>query len=103
KVGESVVETFEIAGRRGDATWTTVKLDPPRRWVIVSANPGGGSARIVYTLSATSAGTLWERDMTYRGRDLLFGLLNLLQIRGVMQSDSAKALANVKRDVEAAQ
>ena len=101
KVGESVVETFEIAGRRDDATWTTTELDPPRRWVIVSGAPGGSYARVVYTLSATDGGTVWERDLTYRGPNLLFGLLNLVQIHAVMESDSAKALANVKRQIEA--
>lgn len=100
-VGESVVETFEIAGRHGDATWTTVELDPPRRWVIASGAPGASYAHIVYTLSAKDGGTVWERDMTYRGSNLLFGILNMLRIRAVMESDSAKAQANVKRDVEA--
>lgn len=102
KVGENVIETFEIAGRRDDATWTTVELDPPRRWVIYSGTPGGASARIFYSLSARNGSTLWERDIDYRGPNLLFGLLNVLQIRAVMESDSAKALANAKRDVEAA-
>lgn len=102
KVGENVIETFEIAGRRDDATWTTVELDSPHRWVIYSSASGGGSARIVYTISAKGGGTLWERDITYRGSNLLFGLLNLLQIRAVMESDSAKALANVKRELEGA-
>ena len=101
KVGESVVETFEIAGRHDDATWTTVELDSPRRWVIYSGAPGGRSARIVYTMNASNGRTLWERDIDYRGPNLLFGLLNVLQIRAVMESDSARALANVKRNLEA--
>lgn len=100
KVGESVVETFEVAGRRGDATWTTLELDPPRRWVISSGAPGGSYAHIVYTLTAKDGGTVWERDLIYRGSNLLFGLLNVLQIRTVMEADSAKALANVKREIE---
>ena len=100
-IGESVVETFEIAGRDGDATWTTVELDPPRRWVIASGAPDASYAHIVYTLSAKDGGTVWERDMTYRGSNLLFGILNMLRIRAVMESDSAKAQANVKRNVEA--
>jgi uncharacterized protein YndB with AHSA1/START domain len=100
-VGESVIETFEIAGRRDDATWVTVELSPPRRWVLTAAAPGGGGARIVYTLSAKDGGTLWERELDYRGPNLLFGALNALQIRAVMESDSAQAQANVKRDVEA--
>jgi uncharacterized protein YndB with AHSA1/START domain len=101
RVGEEVVETFEIAGRRGEATWTTVELDPPRRWVIVSGTPGGNYARIVYTLSARDGGTLWERDLAYRGPNLTFGLLNALQIQPVMQADSARAQQNVKRALEA--
>jgi uncharacterized protein YndB with AHSA1/START domain len=100
-VGESVVETFEIAGRSGDATWTTAELDPPRRWIIVSGAPGGNYARIVYSLSGKDGGTAWERDLTYRGPNLLFGILNALKIRTVMEADSAKALDNVKRQVEA--
>jgi hypothetical protein len=100
-VGESVVETFEIAGRGGDATWTTVELDPPRRWVITSGAPGGSYAHIVYALRGKDGGTFWERDLTYRGPNLLFGILNVLQIRTVMESDSAKAQANAKRQVEA--
>ena len=101
KVGEEVVETFEIAGRRGEATWTAVELDPPRRWVIVSGIPGGNYARIAYTLSAGDRGTLWERDLAYGGPNLMFGLLNALQIRPVMQADSARAQQNVKRALEA--
>lgn len=100
-VGESLIETFEIAGRRDDATWTTVELDPPRRWVITSGAPGGSYAHIVYTLRGKNGATVWERDLTYRGPNLLFGILNVLQIRTVMESDSAKAQANVKRQVEA--
>jgi hypothetical protein len=83
------------------ATWTTAELDPPRRWVITSGVPGGSYAHIVYTLTGKDGGTVWERDLIYRGPNLLFGILNILQIRTVMESDSAKALANVKRQVEA--
>jgi uncharacterized protein YndB with AHSA1/START domain len=100
-VGQSVVETFEVAGRRDDATWTTIELNPPRRWAFSAASKGGGSARIVYTLTPNDRGTLFERDVTYRGPNLLFVLLNALKIRSVMESDSFKALENVKRDVEA--
>lgn len=99
QVGESVVETFEIAGRRSDATWTTVEFDPPRRWSGSTA-AGGGSARLVYILSVHDDGTVWERDLSYRGPNLLFGIFNVLQVRAVMESDSTTALANVKRQIE---
>jgi uncharacterized protein YndB with AHSA1/START domain len=97
-VGESVIETFEIAGRRGDATWTTREVDPPRRWAF-DASEGGGTS-IVYTLTPIANGTRFERDIHYRGSNLLFGLVNATKIRAVMESDSARAVANVKRDVE---
>jgi len=100
-VGQSVVETFEVAGRRDEATWTTIELNPPRRWAFAAASTGGGSARIVYTLTPKDGGTLFERDVTYRGPNLLFALLNTFKIRAVMESDSFKALENIKRDVEA--
>ncbi|HEX9278473.1 MAG TPA: SRPBCC family protein, partial [Casimicrobiaceae bacterium] len=43
-VGETVIETYEIAGRGGDATWTTRELDPPRRWAFEATSEGGGGA-----------------------------------------------------------
>jgi len=101
-VGESVIETFEIADRRGDATWTTLELEPPKRWVFEARSPGGGGGRIVYTLTPTASGTHFERDIHYFGSNLLFGIANALKIKAVMESDSARAVANVKRDVEAA-
>jgi len=100
-LGEAVVETFEVAGLRGDATWTTQELDAPRRWAFGAYSTGGGSARIVYTLTVTPRGTRFERDLVYRGPNLAFGLLNLFKLRAVMQAESATAVANVKRDVEA--
>lgn len=100
RVGESVVETFEVARRRREVTWTTVELDPPRRWSFASTTRGGGAARIVYTLSGNDRGTLWERELTYRGPNLLFGILNLIQVRAMVESDSAQAVANVKRQLE---
>jgi uncharacterized protein YndB with AHSA1/START domain len=99
-VGESVVERFEIAGRSGEAVWITRELEPPRRWLFEAASSRGG-ARILYTLEATPAGTRFTRDIHYRGSNLLFGVANALRIRRVMEQDSATAVANVKRDVEA--
>ena len=99
-VGESVIETFEIADKRGDATWITRELEPPRRWAFEASSSDGGGARIVYTLTPTANGTRFERDIHYYGPNLLFGLLDALKIRAVMERDSAVAVANVKRDVE---
>jgi uncharacterized protein YndB with AHSA1/START domain len=101
--GESVIETYEIGGRRDDATWTTVELDAPRRWRFSATSAHrGGSAEIAYTLTPIDSGTRFRREMYYRGPNLLFALLNQVELKAQIERDSATALANVKRDVEAA-
>ena len=58
--------------------------------VAFATSERGGKARIVYTLSSTERGTLWERELAYRGPNLLFGILDRLRIRALMQADSAQ-------------
>jgi uncharacterized protein YndB with AHSA1/START domain len=101
-IGESLIETFEVAGRRDDATWTTVELVPPSRWRFVAAGERGGGAEITYTLTPRGSGTMFERDLHYRGPNLMFGIVNALKLRSVMERDSATALANVKQQIESA-
>jgi uncharacterized protein YndB with AHSA1/START domain len=102
-VGESVIETYEIGGRRNDATWTTLELDAPRRWRFSARSEQmGGSAEIAYTLTPQGDGTRFRRELYYQGPNLLFAILNALQLKAVMERDSAAALQNVKRDTEAA-
>jgi hypothetical protein len=48
------------------------------------------------------AGTRFRRELMYRGPNLAFAILDRLRLRDVMRRDSAAALANVKRDLEAA-
>jgi hypothetical protein len=102
-VGESVIETYEIGGRRNDATWTTLELDAPRRWRFSARSEQmGGGAEIAYTLTPQGDGTRFRRELYYQGPNLLFAILNALQLKAVMERDSAAALQNVKRDTEAA-
>ena len=100
--GEQTIEDFEIAGRKGRAIWTSVAVDPPRRWEFDGhGEGGGGSAHIVYTLTPTTRGTLFERELVYRGPNLLFVILNAARLRTVMEADSAEAVRRLKRVVEA--
>jgi uncharacterized protein YndB with AHSA1/START domain len=102
-IGESVIETYDIGGRQDDATWTTVEIDPPRRWRFSARSQRlGGGAEIAYTLSPSGNGTRFRRELYYQGPNLAFAILNALKLRSVMERDSATALANVKRDAEAA-
>jgi hypothetical protein len=79
-----------------------VELDAPRRWRFVARSGSGGSAEIAYTLMPAGAGTRFRRELMYRGPNLAFAILDRLRLRDVMRRDSAAALANVKRDLEAA-
>jgi uncharacterized protein YndB with AHSA1/START domain len=100
--GEQTVEDFEIAGRRGRATWTSGTVDAPRRWAFDGRNEsGGGGARIAYTLTPSPAGTHFERNIVYRGDNLLFAIFNALKIKGIMDAVSAEALRRLKRAIEA--
>jgi len=98
--GEKTIEDFEIAGRRGRATWTSVAVDAPRRWEFEGSGEGGGGAHIVYTLSPIVNGTHFQRELTYRGPNLLFALVNALQLRKIMERDSAEAVRRLKQTVE---
>jgi len=99
--GEQTIEDFEIAGRKGRATWTSIAVDPPLRWEFAGRGEGGGGAHIVYTLAPTAGGTRFERDLLYRGPNLLFALFDALEIRAVMRRDSAAAVERLKRAIEA--
>ncbi|HVO90270.1 MAG TPA: SRPBCC family protein [Casimicrobiaceae bacterium] len=100
-LGDKVVETFEIAGRRGETTWTMTALDRPRSWRIEAHNEGGrGGAEIAYSIVTRERGVHFERDIRYRGPNLLFGIVNALKIRAAMRSDSAQALMNIKQRLE---
>jgi uncharacterized protein YndB with AHSA1/START domain len=100
--GEKTIEEFEIAGRKGRATWTSIAVDPPRRWEFEGRGEGGGGAHIVYTLEPTAAGTHFERELVYRGPNLLFAIVDAVQIRAVMERDSAEAVRRLKQAIEAA-
>jgi len=99
--GEKTIEDFEIAGRRGRATWTSVAVDAPRRWEFEGSGEGGGGAHIVYALSPIVNGTHFQRELTYRGPNLLFALVNALQLRKIIERDSAEAVRRLKQTVEA--
>ena len=98
--GEKTTEDFEIAGRKGRATWTSIAVDPPRRWEFAGRGEDGGGAHIVYALTPGAGATRFQRELVYRGPNLLFAVLNAFEIRAVMQRDSAAAVERLKRAVE---
>lgn len=100
-VGEHVTEDYLVAGRRGRAVWTVVERDAPRKWRIGGKGEGGGAAWITYTLSATSTGTRFEREMLYRMPNRLAALLDPLVSRARIREESDTALRQLRQMLEA--
>jgi len=100
-LGESVVEDFIVAGRRGAVTWTVVAREAPTRWSIDGKNVdsrGGGT--VTYTLSPEGGGTHFTRVLTYHMPNLLAGILNEFGVRERVAAESAEAVARLKAELE---
>ena len=102
QVGESVVEDFEVAGRRGRVTWRVVAREPDRLWRIAGRIGDREAGVVSYALSATASGTRFERSFEYRSPNLLFAILNALSIRGRVEAESARAVSQLKAKLEQA-
>jgi len=99
--GESVVEDFLVAGRRGSVTWTVVAREAPQRWSIDGKNVdsrGGGT--VTYTLRPEGSGTHFERVLTYHLPNLLAGILDHFGVRERVAAESAEAVARLKAALE---
>lgn len=101
-VGEQVVEEFLVAGRHGEVTWTVVKRDASRQWVIEGDIERRKVAMITYTLTTIAQGTLFERELIYRATPLWFSILNRLILRPRVEVESAEALRRLKLVLESA-
>ena len=100
-LGESVVEDFIVAGRRGAVTWTVVAREAPVRWSIDGKNidsRGGGA--VTYTLSPDGGGTRFTRVLTYHMPNLLAGILNEFGVRERVAAESAEAASRLKAALE---
>ena len=101
-VGESAVETFVVAGRRGEAQWTVVERTPPRRFAIAGRPTGSdGGARITYTLEARPEGTRFHRDMEYRMPSLWGDILDILLLHDRVAAESDEAVRRLRERAEA--
>lgn len=98
--GESVMEAFNVAGRRGRVRWTVREREAPRRWVIEGAVEGGGGGTITYTLTPEGDGTRFEREFVYAIRQPLLRLLDRLLLRRRIERESAEALRRLKARLE---
>src|SRR5262249_18553879 len=100
-LGESVVEEFIVAGRRGTVTWTVVAREVPTHWTIVGENVGSrGGGTVTYTLQPEGGGTRFTRALSYHMPNLLAGILDHFGVRERVAAESAEAVARLKAVLE---
>lgn len=105
-LGEQVVEEFRVAGRRGDALWRVSEREQDRRWTIVGTIDGRRAGQVSYRVDADASDrtrTRFEREFVYFAPNLLFVLLDRLKIHALVEDESRRAVANLKRVMETAQ
>lgn len=104
QVGESVIEDFEVAGRRGRVTWRVTAREPDRLWRIAGTIEGRESGTVGYSLApaATGTGTHFVREFEYQTPNLLFAMLNQLSLRSRIEAESAQAVRQLKERLESA-
>lgn len=99
-IGEQVTEDYLVAGWRGRVTWVVRARESPRRWVIENVVEREGRSTITYTLTPEASGTRFEREFTYKTRNVLVRLLGQLVIRRRITAESAEALRRLKQVLE---
>jgi len=100
-LGESVIEDFIVAGRRGSVTWTVVAREAPVRWSIDGKNIGSrGGGTVTYTLRPEGGGTRFERVLTYHMPNLLAGIADNFGVRERVAAESADAVARLRAALE---
>ena len=102
EIGESVVEDFQVAGRRGRVTWRVTAREPDRSWRIAGNIEGRESGTVSYSLAPTATGTHFVREFEYRTPNLLFALLNRLSLRSRIEAESLQAVRQLKERLESA-
>ena len=102
ELGESVVEDFQVAGRRGRVTWRVTAREPDRWWRITGNIDGRESGTVSYSLAPTATGTHFVREFEYRTPNLLFALLNRLSLRSRIETESLQAVRQLKERLESA-
>jgi uncharacterized protein YndB with AHSA1/START domain len=99
-VGETVVEEFLVAGRRGKVTWRVIERDTGKRWRIAGTIDGREAGVITYALVPIASGARFEREFIYGSPNLLFALINRLSLRAQVDAESRLALEQLKKALE---
>ena len=100
--GEHMVEQIAAAGRHFDARWVVEVCEAPAVWVISTDTPRGG-ARKRYRITPLGASACrFERSLDFHSKGWFWRALDGSVTRWVLMRQSARALRNLKRVLEAA-
>jgi hypothetical protein len=99
-VGERALELIAVGRRRDEAEWLVRECQAPHLWEI-STETANGVARIVYRVTATAAGCHFHRTLEFRSKRWPWRALDGTVTRYLLVRQSARALANLKRLLEA--
>jgi uncharacterized protein YndB with AHSA1/START domain len=98
-VGETMIETIAVAGRRGEAQWTVQACSPPQSWEIAT-DTDNGTAHIAYRITATDTGCRFHRTLEFRSKRWPWRALDSTLTRWILERQSLRALGNLKQVIE---
>jgi len=99
-VGEHAVELIAVGRRRDEARWLVRECRAPHLWEICTETPNG-VGRIVYRVSAAPGGCHFHRTLEFRSKRWPWRALDSTVTRWILARQSARALENLKRLLEA--
>jgi len=99
-VGERAVELIAVGRRRDEAEWIVRECQAPRLWEI-STETANGVGHIVYRVHAAEGGCRFHRTLEFRSKRWPWRALDSTLTRWLLVRQSARALANLKRLLEA--
>jgi uncharacterized protein YndB with AHSA1/START domain len=98
-VGETMIETIGVAGRRDEAQWIVQACSPPQLWQIAT-DTDNGAAHIVYRITATDIGCRFHRTLEFRSKRWPWRALDSTLTRWILERQSSRALRNLKKVIE---
>ena len=63
--GETFTQTLRVLGRNLETTWEVTELDRPRKVAYSSEAPGGGTLRMVQTVTEAAGGSTVDVELDY--------------------------------------
>jgi hypothetical protein len=99
-VGEHAVELIAVGRRRDEAEWVVRECQPPHLWEIATET-ANGVGHIVYRVRETAGGCHFHRTLQFRSKRWPWRALDSSVTRWLLVRQSARALENLKRLLEA--